>query len=89
MWQKYSFIKDKDLMRLFGFPLILFIFFSAFLYSQTSESSKSQLPLAFDEKRDPSVDLKYAVTLAKKKRRIFSWMWVANGAFGANGWMSF
>ncbi len=69
MWQKYSFIKDKDLMRLFGFPLILFIFFSAFLYSQTSESPKSLLPLAFDEKRDPSVDLKYAVTLAKKEKK--------------------
>ncbi|MHC1738101.1 MAG: thioredoxin family protein [Ignavibacteriaceae bacterium] len=52
--------------------LLLMFFFSLLSTTsilQESTIAKNDLPLTFDEKRDPQADLKYVVSLAKKEKK--------------------
>jgi len=57
-------------MKLFIlFSLFVFSFLTVSVLPQDSIPAKIDLPAMFDEQRDPSADLKYAVTLAKKEKK--------------------
>lgn len=55
--------------HIFLFFIFLFSLLSSTSLPQESNTEKIDIPLTFDEGRDPQADLKYVVSLAKKEKK--------------------